>query len=290
MFSCACGHPLELKKDNISGIVRCPGCDIIKSLHFEAVDDPAVDSIPRPEENTFYGTTLNPGVWLDADLKNGEAKIKPELREKLNKIGNDFFSELNLQVPIEDIQLTGSMSNYNWNKFSDLDVHVLIDFSKLGKELDFIKKALDGQRFIWNLRHNVIIDGHEVELYIQDVKEPHIASGLYSLMNDKWITIPKYNPPQVDARDVEMKYKGITNDIDSLEKFSKEDLKRQEDEDYYRRAGEIKKKIANMRAEGLKREGEFSVENLAFKKLRNSGYIEKIINLQTYFYDQIYSE
>ena len=39
----------------------------------------------------------------------------------------------------------------------------------------------------------------------------------------------------------------------------------------------IKDKIAKMRKNGLEATGEFGVENLAFKVLRNLGYIEKLI-------------
>jgi hypothetical protein len=40
-----------------------------------------------------------------------------------------------------------------------------------------------------------------------------------------------------------------------------------------------------MRSAGLSREGEFSVENLTFKALRNNGYIQKIRQYQNTAYD-----
>ena len=45
-----------------------------------------------------------------------------------------------------------------------------------------------------------------------------------------------------------------------------------------------------MRRRGLAREGEFSVENLAFKVLRNSSAIGDLIDLIASSYDKIYSE
>jgi hypothetical protein len=45
-----------------------------------------------------------------------------------------------------------------------------------------------------------------------------------------------------------------------------------------------------MRKEGLEKKGEFSVGNLAFKKLRNDGYIGKLIDVMSQAYDRIYSE
>ena len=73
-------------------------------------------------------------------------------------ISEDFIDQLDLEgVNIYDITLTGSNSNYNYNKYSDLDVHVLIDFKDINQDEELVKKALDGQRFQWNLRHNIAL-------------------------------------------------------------------------------------------------------------------------------------
>jgi hypothetical protein len=45
-----------------------------------------------------------------------------------------------------------------------------------------------------------------------------------------------------------------------------------------------------MRQEGLEKGGEFSVGNLAFKKLRNDGYIGKLVDIVSEAYDKIYTE
>ena len=52
----------------------------------------------------------------------------------------------------------------------------------------------------------------------------------------------------------------------------------------------MKDKILKMRREGLAKDGEFSVENLSFKKLRNEGYIEKVIELISKAYTNMYNE
>ena len=60
---------------------------------------------------------LNPKVW-DGD------KMKPEVRKALLKIADDYFEglELGSEVDIEDITMTGSLANYNWSKYSDVDL------------------------------------------------------------------------------------------------------------------------------------------------------------------------
>jgi hypothetical protein len=128
----------------------------------------------------FYNKTLNEKFWSE------DKNFDPEIREKLLNISEDFIDNLDLEdVQVHDITLTGSNSNYNYNDYSDLDVHVLIDYKDINEDEALVKKAIDGQRFRWNLRHNINLRDHGVEMYMQDKDEPHIASGLYSLLNDE---------------------------------------------------------------------------------------------------------
>jgi len=234
-------------------------------------------------EDRFYQNELNPIFWSNKEF---DASV----REKLLQIAQEFYASFKLEIPIDDIQLTGSLANYNWTPKSDLDVHILIDFSKINPDLALVKKAMDGQRFIWNLRHNIVIRGFDVELYLQDVREQHIASGLFSLSNNEWIKIPKYNPPQIDENDVDLKFLGLANDIKEIEARLLNPDPNVSPRELNEHAEKVKSKIMKMRKEGLAERGEFSVENLVFKKLRNEGYIEKLIDLISRSYEQIYNE
>ena len=234
-------------------------------------------------EGEFYQNELNTHFWSNSEFD-------PSIREKLLQIANEFYQTFKLEIPISDIQLTGSLANYNWTPKSDLDVHVLIDFSKLNPDIALVKKSLDGQRFVWNLRHNIIIRGYDVELYLQDINEPHVASGLFSLLNNKWIRIPKYNPPQIDERDVQSKFDGIVNDIDQLNAILLSSDPTIDPRELHDHSEKVKSKIMKMRKEGLAERGEFSVENLVFKKLRNEGYIQNLIDLISRSYEKIYNE
>ncbi len=232
----------------------------------------------------FYNKTLNKKFWSE------DNKFNPDIREKLLSITNDFIDKLDLDgVEIYDVTLTGSNSNYNYNDYSDLDVHVLIDFKDINEDEDLVKKALDGQRFVWNLRHNISLRDHGVEMYMQDKDEPHVASGLYSLLNDEWITEPSYDPPTIDSRDVYKKAKTIEDDVRVL-KERVLDVKGRSAKDLHDCANQLKKKISNMRKSGLEREGEFSIENLAFKVLRNTEVIGDLIDIISRSYDKIYME
>jgi len=233
-------------------------------------------------ESKFYNKELNSKFWTAGEFDSG-------VREKLLRICEDFIGGTDIGT-ITDIQLTGSLANYNYTEYSDLDVHILSDFTDVNDDVDLVKRALDGKRFIWNLRHSIVIRSYEVELYFQDTNEPHIASGLFSLLHDEWITVPKYDPPEIDPRDVDKKADGISDIIDRLAEKVGTGIDPEEAETYYENGIHLKDKIRKMRSAGLKREGEFSVENLAFKALRNGGSIGKLIDTITSAYNKIYSE
>lgn len=234
-------------------------------------------------ESEFYNDSLNPLFWKDEEFD-------PAIREKLLQIAQDFYKDLEVDIPIEDIQLTGSLSNYNWTKYSDLDVHVIMDLSKVNDDVELVKKAMDGLRFQWNQRHPVVIRGHDVELYAQDVNQVHLASGLYSLMNGEWIRKPEFNPPIVDPKDVYRKVEAYGVQIEKL-KEDLESAKPDEAKQILDMASALKKKISKARDEKLARKGgEFSIENLVFKKMRNNGMFGDLIDIKAEAYSRMYSE
>lgn len=234
------------------------------------------------EETEFYNSSLNPKFW-----KNNE--FDKDVHAKLMNIADDFISD-DLKPLVDDIQLTGSLANFNYTKYSDLDVHILLEFDKVNEDVDLVKSSLDGKRFIWNLRHNVVIRGHEVELYYQDTNEPHIASGLFSLKDNAWIKEPQYNPPEIDEDDVYKKADNIVDSINRLVKLVDGDISSNEAQELYDAGKRLKDKIVKMRRSGLKKYGEFAVENLAFKVLRNNNAIGDLIDAIHTSYDKIYSE
>lgn len=231
-------------------------------------------------ESRWYNDTLPELFW------NGD-EFDPEVREKLLEIAADVAESAGVTDVVQDVQLTGSMANFNYTDNSDLDVHILLDFTDINRDEDLVRAALDGKRFIWNLRHDITMGGHEVELYFQDMEDPHTASGLYSLLKDEWLAVPTHNPPSIDERDVQLKADGIKRHIDDLEIASRtegEDLG-----DLIGAAKALRAKIAKMRKDSLAQDGEFGVGNLAFKELRNTDYIKKLIDVAHKLFDDQYT-
>lgn len=266
-------------------------------LHFSDFLKSKGISLNEREISPFYHDVLNPVFWTKKKDRSGDEKwvFDQRVRRKLLRIAKEFFSKFSdvlKEKNIVDIQLTGSLSNFNYTDFSDLDVHIIVDLKGIDDDNpQILKLAIDGIRFAWNLRHDIVIRGYDVELYVQNEDEPHTASALFSLLNNEWIKKPVYDPPTVDEMDVEKKYAGIVSDIENLHTrlMVSVDLPSNARQ-LYKRCVKLKDKIQKMRKEGLAKGGEMSIGNLAFKKLRNEGYIEKLIDIISKSYDKIYTE
>jgi predicted nucleotidyltransferase len=218
--------------------------------------------------------TLEPKVW------QGES-LDPEVRESLLKIVKDFIIDLPFDVSLEDITLTGSLANYNWSRFSDIDLHILVDFESVDENRELVKEFFRQLQANWNTRHDIDMKGYEVEIYIQDSSEGHISTGIYSIQDDEWLTKPKPEPVSVDYPNVKKKAEDISDRIDYLEQAMEE-----EDEDILDMIDRLRAKIRNMRRSGLETSGQYSVENLAFKVLRRSQELKRLADLKTKAYDE----
>jgi len=240
-----------------------------------------LEVVPKDILDSFdIQDTLVKDVWDGLNLK-------PEIKEKLLLIAQDFFNSLELPegTVLKDIKLTGSLANFNWSKFSDVDLHLVIDFTQISDSEKFAKDYFDAKKNLWNNAHDINIFGYPVEVYVEDIDESHTASGLYSVLNDKWITIPQNDKIVIDKDDVKSKAEGYFSYIPQLEKMFKD----KEYEQVVTTIDQIKEKIRNMRSSGLENGGLYSVENLAFKVLRRSNFVEELNTLKTNSYDAMMS-
>jgi hypothetical protein len=243
---------------------------LIKYFEFNQGDLDAVKSFRVKDE-------LNPKIWTDFEINS-------EVREDLLKIAQDFYGSTDLQADVDDIILTGSLSNYNWSeKYSDYDLHILIDFSQVNESVELVKKYADSVKKIWNDAHDIKIKGYEVEVYIQDVSEPHTSTGVFSLLNNKWKVKPERIEFEPDEDMIEEKGKSVMMLVDDLEEEVDEDKY----ESFLEKLQKVWDKVKNYRKSGLESEGgELSLGNLVFKLLRRNGYIEKIMKLKKKSYDK----
>jgi len=240
-------------------------------------------------DSQIFGTEFNTGLLRPKDnlypkfWNNG--KLDPIIARKLMAIADDIIKSLDLGVEIEDVIITGSIASFNWHDLSDVDLHIMLDFEKIDDNFALVKRMLDQTRINWNKKHNILIHGKEVELYFQHYTEPHEANGIWSLELEKWLAQPVKLNPEIDIKTTEKKAEAIARQIEHLfELFA--DKKFKETHEY---AGKVKTKIARMRTLGLSDQGIYSPENLAFKMLRNAGYLEKLSAIKIESYDRMMS-
>jgi predicted nucleotidyltransferase len=216
---------------------------------------------------------------------DGDERIRPGVKGALMDIVDEFVERLDLDAEIKDIIITGSLANYNWSKFSDIDLHILIDFKEVNDNEELVKRFFDAVRSNWNKTHDIKVKGHEVELYVQDENEPHVSTGVYSLMNDKWLVKPNKVKPFIDKETAKKKAADIEREVDKVASI----LYDGNHEAALDKAAYLKEKIKTMRQTGLEKAGVFSPENLAFKMLRRSEALSKLHDVYIKAYDQALS-
>lgn len=222
--------------------------------------------------------TLFPKFWQD-DILN------TIVSRKLQQIADEVIDSLDLGIDVEDVIITGSIASYNWHELSDIDLHIMLDFEKIDDNFDLVKRMLDQIRINWNKKHNIYIAGKEVELYFQHYTEPHEANGIWSLDLEKWLARPVRLDPEIDIKTTEKKAEAVAQSIEHLLDVFKE----KKYKEAYEYSIKIRSKIAKMRQSGLSDEGIYSPENLAFKMLRNSGYLERLSAIKIQSYDKMMS-
>jgi len=211
---------------------------------------------------------LNPDIWESDD------KMYPDVRAALLKNAMEFIKFANLEkAKFKDIILTGSLANYNWHEGSDLDVHILMDITQIADNKEFVGDYFKTKKTLWAERLPIKVKNHDVEVYVQDINEPHASTGVYSILNDHWLTKPIHQMIGIDVGNVQLKAADFMNAIDDLQMSINP-------EHTVREIERLMDKLKEYRKAGLQEEGEFSTENLVFKILRNNGYLEKLNNLK----------
>jgi len=204
-----------------------------------------------------FHNELNPLIW-EGDVLNAS------VRYKLLLIAQHFINFIDIpKIHLVDVTISGSNAAYTYTEHSDLDLHLIVDVPKASEF--HLKPLFDAKKNQYNYNHNIRIKDIDVELYVQPSTEAHISNGIYSVLDDKWIKKPKLVKVNINDEDVELKVKNYVNKIKRA--LSSKDI----DEVQH-----VKNELGKLRKSGLATQGEFGVENLAFKVLRAKGFIDKI--------------
>ena len=210
---------------------------------------------------------LNPKLWQDE-------KLDPVVRKQLLKIAEDFVEDLGVTLEVKDITVSGSNAAFTYTPHSDLDLHVVVDMTKL-PDSDVYKELFNAKKTLYNEANDIKVRGIPVELYVQDAEQPHVSLGEYSVLHDEWLRIPKRQRANFDQHATREKYRQLARLVNLAMKTK--DLAK------VKKAIDI---IRRYRQTGLHDKGEFSPENLAYKAIRKQGGIDKLYNLRNQLHGQ----
>lgn len=230
--------------------------------------------------------SLVPELWSDG-------KLDSKIRLRLLDIADDFWNSLDITwVKPDGHVLTGSICNYNWSKYSDIDLHIIVDFEKVDKRVEFVEEYFKSKKNEWNDSHeNLNIFGFNVELYVEDVNADTESGGIYDLDENDWLKKPK--PDDLgsiddDKKEIKELASDFMTEIDDLIEKSKSTDDTHILEELSDKAEELLSTIQSTRKEGLK-DGEMGTGNIVYKVLRRAGYLDKLWDLISDLYDSINS-
>lgn len=213
----------------------------------------------RMSDAVKFHDKLNPALWTENN------KLDPEVREQLLLIAEDFVTYLGLKnLDVEDVRISGSNAAYSYTKHSDLDLHVIVDMSKLPDD-EVYKELFGAKKTTYNDEHDITVHGVPVELYVQDSNQAHHSLGEYSVVHDDWIRIPKREKANFDQLATRAKFEKLGTLIELAIKAR--------DLDKLNNVIDIVKRY---RQSGLDKHGEFGPENLAYKALRAQGLVQAL--------------
>jgi len=209
---------------------------------------------------------LNPKLWTGDDLK-------PEVRQGLLRIAQDFKDYIDVPFQVVDVQVAGGNANYTYTEHSDLDLHLIADFSSIACDRE-VAELFDSKRLLYKERYDVKINGIPVELYVENLDHPAVSSS-YSILKNQWIRKPEKTVAEIDRAELErmvdiwhtvIQHAIQTADMPSLQR--------------------VLKMLRQYRKLGLAKQGEFSVANLVYKSLRNDDTLKGLTKLLDRLHDR----
>jgi hypothetical protein len=163
-----------------------------------------------------------------------------------------------------------------------------VDFSEIDDRTEFVKDYFDTKKNDWNNKHDLLVKGYTVEVYVQDLNEEHDASGIYSLEKNEWVKKPeKDNIKAIKLDKFWIKEKALSfmDKIDSLEHDIETSSTDTEKSEILARVETFYDKVKNLRSDSLKKYGEMAPGNIIYKILRRTNYLDKLMDLKTRAYD-----
>lgn len=216
-----------------------------------------LDSFKLDDAVNFHGE-LNPQLFIGDEMR-------PPVRTALLEIAQDFMAMIGItDIALVDITVSGSNAAYSYTPFSDIDLHLIVDFDQLSND-EVFRELFDAKKYQYNDQHDIKVKGYDVEVYVQDAAQPHTSLGEYSVTRNDWNKIPTQRRANMDETSTKVKFEKLRQL--ALMALAADDL------EYTNRVLDVVKRY---RRAGLNQGGEFGPENLAFKMIRRQGLFKKL--------------
>lgn len=209
---------------------------------------------------------LNPKLWKGTQLQ-------PDIESALIKVAKDFKKFIDVPFDVVDVRITGGQVSYYYTEHSDLDLHLVADFTSVRCDRE-AAELFDAKRLLYKAKYDVTVRGIPVELYVEDLNHPAVSAA-YSVMKRTWITQPKQDIGPFDVEEIE-RLSTVWSEIIRHSLTSK----------HIETARKTMNLLRKFRHLGLETTGEYSTANLVYKTLRNSDLVKKLQNHIDQAHDQ----
>lgn len=212
---------------------------------------------------------------LNSKLFTKEELLKDKVRDKMLEIVDEFLADLkeqDIKIKVDDILFIGSNASYNYTKDSDIDLHILTNVKAAEYEKEVAEALYSAYRSLFNKNLDIEFYDIPVEIFVETEDSARVSNGVYSVKKNKWVKKPVQEEiPEYDT-------KALDEVVDKWEAKCKElidDIKADKLDDEERVVKLLEDIYDKLRKKGISK-GEYSVENLAFKELRNKGYLDQL--------------
>jgi len=212
---------------------------------------------------------------LNSKLFTKEKVLKDKVRAKMLEIVDEFLADLkeqDIKIKVDDILLIGSNASYNYTKDSDIDLHILTNVKATDYSSEVANALYSAYRSLFNKNLDIEFFGIPLEIFVETEDSTRVSNGIYSVKKNKWVKKPEQEEiPDYDA-------KALNKLVDEWEEKCKKliaDIKADRLNDEKKVVKMLENIYEKLRKKGIAK-GEYSIENLAFKELRNKGYLDQL--------------
>lgn len=159
------------------------------------------DSLRNISESVldYTMTRLDPKIW---DIVDSKYILRDELRQSIIEVVESNFNAEHIQY----LWLIGSITGFNYNEDTDIDVHIIpnSDFTEYEEYKDKIK-ALSDQDYVGK---------HPIQYYLHEPMDAPDSDGIWDIYSEEWLKWE--DVPQANINDYYKEFMETVIPIDIL--------------------------------------------------------------------------